>query len=184
MFRMFTTFRVRLLASAVVAFSTLLMGGATPVHAATSDELYLYNDQGWCVTPLTNDVGAELVLGKCNPNAESQNWSLINIQNHLTAEILNQQTGYCMTYAYPNGHQDGGYMTQGVCVGAQNQTFETSGQGLGGGYIWWLPDRRDDQNLNIALDDAGNNLVVNNHIDGSYYCPGCASESWGGLNPN
>lgn len=162
-----------------LALGTLLATGGTPAHAAgLASELYLLVDPGsWCVTPLTNNVGAEYVLGVCNPNAQSQ-WINVNALTSTTYELQDVQTGLCITYAYPNGHADGGYMTDGNCVGAQNQIWSFNTDADGGGTLWWLPDRRDNLNRNITLDNAGNNLFVGNHIDGSYPCYTCASESW------
>lgn len=165
-------------ASIIVAVSTLLMTGGGVAHAANeANELFLWNDPLWCITPLSNNVGSEVVLGECSPTANSQNFALI-ITGGNTFEIQNLQSDLCITYAYPNGHPDGGYMTQGYCVGAQNQTWEYTNAGYDNGFMYFLPDRRDNNGNNITLDDAGGALKVNNHIDGSYYCTSCSSESW------
>lgn len=174
-------FRLRLLAAAVVTFSTLLIGGGAPVHAAGASALVVQNAIGWCVTPLNNNVGSELVLGRCNPNiAPSQVFYADDVTSN-SFMILNNQSGLCITYAYPNGAPDGGYMTQGYCVGAQNQTFQFQNTGLNDGWVYFLRDRRDNNGNVIALDNAGGNLVVDNHIDGSYGCNSCASESWSAI---
>jgi len=167
-----------ILASTVLAVGTLLMTGGVPAHAASAGELPLWNNPNWCVTPLNNNVGSQLVLGQC-AGAASQIFHSIGGNGTTTFMIQNAQSGLCITYAYPNGHVDGGYMTQGTCLNAQNQTFELEQVGAGGGYIYYLPYRVDNHGNTIALDNAGNNLVVNNHIDGSYLCTSCDSESWG-----
>jgi hypothetical protein len=41
-----------------------------------------------------------------------------------------------------------------------------------------MPLRVDNLGRHVALDNEGNNLVVNNHIDESYYSSGLPSEAW------
>jgi hypothetical protein len=175
--KLFSMVRLKLLSAAVMAVSALLVTGGAPVHAVGSG-LYLTENDNWCVTPLNNNVGSELVLGSCSNGIAPSQTFYVDAVNSNSFMILNNQSGLCITYAYPNGHADGGYMTQGYCVGAQNQTFQAT-ESTGGGEVYFLPDRRDNNGYYIALDDAGNNLVVDNHIDGSYACQQCASESWG-----
>jgi len=174
--KLFSMSRLRYLVSAVVAVSTLLMGAGTPVNAAGGG-ISLQENYNWCITPLNNNVGSELVLGSCSNGVAPSQVFYLDAVNSNSFMILNNQSGLCITYAYPNGHTDGGYMTQGYCVVAQNQVFQYV-SAVNGGLIYYLPDRRDNNGYYIALDDAGNNLQVDNHIDGSYACQQCASESW------
>ena len=85
--------------------------------------------------------------------------------------------GLCITFDMANGAPDGAYALLGNCVGAQNQIFEAE-TGLDGFTAWYMPDRVDYLGRHVAMDNEGNNHVVNNHIDESYYSTSLPSEAW------
>jgi hypothetical protein len=158
---------------AVLALIPVLLSGGT-AHATSFAEIEVIGSSSWCITALNpNKVGSELVLGKC-ASADSQLF-----EYGLNGELKNWG-GLCITFDIMNGSPDGAYALLGNCVGANNQIFEPE-PGYGESIAWYMPDRVDNLGRNVALDNEGNNYVVNNHIDESYYSSALPSEGWHGL---
>lgn len=167
-------------AAAVALAAGLGVAVASPqARAATVGEIYLQENNGYCITPPNSNVGAQVVLGDC-ANANTQQWQL-DVVGGSTGMIQNTWDSLCLTVNASNGGPDGEAMLQGSCVGAATQIFSVNQNGWESGRIWWFPDRQDYRGRYMALDDAGGRLAAYNPIDESYYCTTCASESWWGL---
>jgi hypothetical protein len=160
---------------AVLALIPVLLSGGT-AHAVTWGRIQVGYNDNWCITALNPMIaGSELVLGKCADGAYSQLF-LVSVQNGTYVELRNWY-GLCVTFDMANGGPDGAYALLGNCEIAQNQLFEAE-PGYGGSTAWYMPDRVDNLGRHVALDNEGGNLVVNNHIDESYYSSGLPSEAW------
>lgn len=160
---------------AVLALIPVLLSGGT-AHAASFVEIQPGGGGGnWCITALNpNKAGSELVLGECT-DVVSQLFE-VEVLNGTYVELKNWG-GLCITFDMANGGPDGAYALLGNCVVAQNQIFEAE-PGYHGYTAWYMPDRVDNLGRHVALDNEGNNFVVNNHIDESYYSSGLPSEAW------
>jgi hypothetical protein len=166
---------------AVLSLIPVLLSGGT-AHAVSFDEIWMSSPGAtfWCITALNpNKAGSELVLGVC-ADAPSQLFELVNVVPSGPYYELKNWGGLCVTFDMANGGPDGAYALLGNCVGAQNQLFEEE-EGFGGGAAWVMPYRVDNLGRHVAVDNEGNNFVVNNHIDESYYSSALPSESWQGL---
>ena len=162
---------------AVLALIPVLLSGGT-AHAATSfSEIQVGWNQHWCITALNYEkVGSELVLGVC-ASATSQEFSA-ELFTDTTWELVNE-AGLCITFDMANGGPDGAYALLGICASANNQLFSPEPAYDFWG-AWVMPNRVDNLGRHVALDNEGNNLKVNNHIDESYYSSSLPSESWYG----
>ena len=162
---------------AVLALIPVLLSGGT-AHATSFDQIESVSDSALCITALNpNKAGSELVLGVC-ASAPSQLFEVAVLTG--TYVELKNWGGLCITFDMANGGPDGAYALLGNCVGAANQIFEAE-PAVAGFIAWYMPDRVDNLGRHVALDNEGNNQVVNNHIDESYYSTNLASEAWVGL---
>jgi hypothetical protein len=166
------------LAMAAIAASALFATGGE-AHANTTSEMYLNYTPGWCVTIPNFNVGSQLILGDCNDSAASQKFHAANLSGG-GFEIVSDDSGLCVTYNYPNGHADGGAMVQGVCAGAQTQIFDSEQPGTGG-FMYYLPERVDNNGYSVTFDNKNAVLAAYNPQVGSYYCLTCDSERWSEL---
>lgn len=161
---------------AVLALIPVLLSGGT-AHATSFGEFGNVGSN-LCMTALNpNKVGSELVLGVC-ADAPSQRFEIAVLTG--TYVELRNWGGLCITFDMVNYAPDGAYALLGNCVGAATQIFEAE-TALDGFTVWYMPDRLDYLGRHVAIDNEGNNQVVNNHIDESYYDPGLNSEAWYGI---
>jgi hypothetical protein len=169
--------------TAFLAVAALGAGTAlAPVTAQASsdtspvfDEIQLSYNSSWCITEKESDVaGAPLVLGKC-ANAGTQ---LFGAYETDYGFFIENSDGLCITVPNANGAPDGQIAEMGNCTEPRDvsQIFDI-GDGNG---TWVMPDIKDKNGNNIALDDKGDVLKAYNPIDTSYYCPTCHSELWAG----
>jgi hypothetical protein len=183
---MFTKRRILAILAAVALSIGIGLGTSGSAYAAQENgEIQVAADHSWCLTALNiNKVGSEVVLGRC-AGAQSQvfntYWQITGSDGNIQTMIQSSYgAGLCITYDMPQGGQDGLYALLGNCVYAATQLFESTN--TTGPWTWFDPNRQDSGGRTIAIDNAGGNLVVNNHIDESYYCPSCNSEKFVGLN--